>query len=166
MTTTPTLCSSLPLISLFVAAMATAAAMDGDIRLVPQIAVGSSGFEPGFAVEVRTPGPQQFVVRPEMLISEDGDLGVGGALLVELSKSADMPSRQALAVGPRLVYHNADRRGWEGDMLATWGFDLSDGAANWRHSVGALAAGGVLHDPRNDELDLGLTVGIFYAFRL
>lgn len=153
-------------IALLASALSTAMAMDGDVRLVPQLAIGSSGFEPGLAVELRNADTPTLIVRPEILLSEDGTLGAGGALLIDLATTAQMPARQSLAIGPRVVFHNADRSGLEADMMGLWGFDLSDGVGTWRHSVGLLAAGGVLRDPRHDELDLGITAGIYYAFRL
>lgn len=136
-----------------------------DLRLVPQVAVGTSGFEPGLALEWRGTGVNNLIVRPEVLISEDHHLGGGGALLFDLTSSTDLPSRQALAIGPRVVYHHADDSGWEVDALATWSFELSDAVKPWRHSIGALAALGVLEDRKHDGVDLGVTVGGFYAFR-
>lgn len=154
------------LVALLTAAMATASALENDIRLVPELALGTSGLEPGFAIEVRTAGVHPVIVRPELLLSEDGHLGVGGALLVDISPQARLANRQALAVGPRIVYHNANDSSWEADAMATWAFDLSDGIVPWRQSVGALAALGLLRDPEHEDYGIGLTAGVFYAYRL
>jgi len=167
MTTTPDR-TRLPLLTVAVlaSALTSAMAMDGDVRLVPQFAIGSSGFEPGFAVEVRSASAPQLIIRPEIMLSEDETIGGGGALLLDLATTADLPTKQSLAIGPRVVFHNADASALEADMMALWGFDISNGVATWRHSVGLIAAGGVLRDPRDDEYDLGLTAGVWYAFRL
>lgn len=165
MTTIASTRHHLPIIALLVAGICTAPAAEQDIRLVPQLAFGTSGLEPGIALEVRTGRIQPLIVRPEVLLNEDGRLGVGAALLFDISSATRLSERQALAIGPRLVYHHADESGWEADAMATWGIDLS-GRLAWRHSVGVLAAIGALHDPEDDDTGIGLTGGIYYAYHL
>ncbi len=144
----------------------SAGALDhgNDVRIVPQLMVGTSGFEPGLALEWRGPANPDVIVRPELLISEDGRLGGGGALLLVLDRHLDLPARQAIAIGPRVVYHNADDDGWEADALATWSYELSGDVRAWRHAVGALAALGVVRDRDAHDFDLGASAGVFYSF--
>ena len=139
-------------------------AADTDVRLVPQLVIGTAGFEPGVAVEIRGLARPELVLRPEVLLNEDGRLGVGGALLYDVSTGMDLPSRHAVAIGPRVLYHNSDHYGWAADAMATWGYDLAPEQRAWRHSIGALATVGALQDRKHDDTDLGASVGIFYAF--
>ena len=143
---------------------AAALDQDQDLRIVPQLVVGTSGFEPGLALEWRAPANPMVILRPELLISEDGQLGGGGALLVGLDQHLELPARQAVAIGPRVVYHHADDSSWEADVMATWSFDLSQDDRAWRHAIGALAAVGVVRDRENHDFDLGASAGVFYAF--
>jgi len=153
--------------ALLLCASATVSALDSDLdlRLVPQILFGTSGVEPGVAMEWRGPTNPLMVIRPELLISEDGQLGAGGAILYDLTPSMSLPAEQSFAVGPRVVYHNADESGWEADAMATWSYALSGGMSPGRHQIGAIAALGVCRDPENDENDLGASAGAFYSYR-
>lgn len=157
--------SLLRLVALAATLVAAIQAADTDVRIAPQLVVGTAGVEPGLALELRPAASPQIIVRPELLISEDGQLGAGGAVLVDASAALALPKRQALAIGPRVVYHHADDTGWEAGLLATWSFELSSDVRAWRHAVGALAAVGVCEDRRHDDVDLGATAGVFYAFR-
>lgn len=154
------------LIALLAVAAAGAWAADSDIRLVPQLAVGTAGFEPGLALEWRGSNHPGLVVRPELLLSEDGDLGGGLAVLCDLTPKLGLRAEQSVAVGPRIVYHNSDDTGWEASALGTWSYDLGGGPDSWRHAVGVLAALGLSEDRRQDDIDLAATVGVFYAFHL
>ncbi len=154
----------LPLVAVLAVLCAHAGAVENDVRLVPQLLVGTAGVEPGIALEIRPPANPLFIVRPELLISEDGRLGAGGAILFDLTPSTDLPGRQAVAVGPRVVYHNADDVGWEADAMVTWSYALSHDTRPWRHAVGALAALGLARDTDHHDTDIGATVGAFYAF--
>lgn len=154
------------LMALLAIATAGAWAADSDIRLVPQLAVGTAGFEPGLALEWRGSDHVDMIVRPELLLSEDGDLGGGGAVLYDLTPRLGLQIEQSVAVGPRIVYHNSDDTGWELSALGTWSYDLSGAPDTWRHAVGVLAALGLSEDRRHDDADLAATVGVFYAFHL
>ena len=152
-------------VALTVGLVASAVALDhgNDVRIVPQVMVGTSGFEPGLALEWRGPANPSIMLRPELLISEDDRLG-GGALLLALDQPLDLPDRQAIAIGPRVVYHHADDSSWEADVLATWSYELSRDGRAWRHAVGALAALGVVRDRDDHEFDTGASAGLFYSF--
>ena len=152
---------------LCLAVLATGASAAEDIRLVPQLLFGTAGIEPGLALEWRSWDMSPLVIRPEGLVSEDGRLGGGAALLYDLAPSVGLSRRTALAIGPRAVYHHADDYGWEVGGLATLGYTL-DGATgqSGHHVVGLLGAVGAVHDLRHDEADVGVTGGLFYAYRL
>ncbi len=144
--------------------VSAASAAEHDIRIVPQILAGTAGVEPGVALEWRGLDQPLLVVRPEVFINEDAEIGAGGSVLFDISSRLDLQQRHAVAVGPRLVYHNSDQYGWEADVMATWSYDLMSGNRSWQHSVGALGALGLADDKKHDEMDLGASVGIFYAY--
>ena len=144
-----------------------ALAVEQDVRLVPQITAGTAGLEPGLALEWRGLDLAPVIIRPEIFVSEDGHPGGGGAILYDLTSVAGLPSRHALAVGPRAVYHHSDEYGWEVDGMVTWGYSLTNAIDKPnRHVIGVLGAIGVAHDLEHDESDVGVTGGVFYAFRL
>lgn len=138
---------------------------DHDLRIVPQLVVGTAGVEPGVALEYRTASLNRMIIRPEVFLNEDSRVGGGGALLYNVGESFDLPHEQALAFGPRLVSHNSDKNSWEFDAMATYGISLSSMTQPWRHAVGLLAAVGVRHDKEHDEARIGANGGIFYSFR-
>ncbi len=152
-------------LALLVAVAAGICAAEDDLRITPQVMLGTSGIEPGVALEWRGQDLSSIVLRPEVLLSEDGRPGAGGAILYDLGSMVDLPSRQSLAIGPRAVYHNADDSGWEIDALATWGWNLSGSTTPWKHTVGVLAAVGVVKDKKHDETDVGASAGAFYSYR-
>lgn len=141
-----------------------ASAVEDTYRLVPQLSVGTSGFEPGVALEWRSTRFSSVIVRPEVFLSDGRHPGAGGAVLYDFSHDLALPLRHAIAAGPRAVYHNSDDRSWEAGGLGTYSYDLSSGPKSWRHSVGALAALGVIQENHPDEMTVGLTLGAFYAF--
>ena len=140
-------------------------AADDDLRIVPQLVVGTAGIEPGVALEYRTANLNHMVIRPEVFINEDSRIGGGGALLFEMSETFDLPKAHALAFGPRVVAHNSDDTGWEVDAMATYGVSLGSMTESTRHTVGVLAAAGVRKDKEHDETRLGANAGVFYSFR-
>jgi len=142
----------------------TASAMDNDLRIVPQILAGTAGVEPGVALEWRGLDKAVLILRPEIFLSEDGDLGAGAAVLYDVSNNLDLPERQAMAIGPRVVYHNSDQYSWEADVMATWSFDLKGDSRAWTHAVGLIGAVGVVHDKDDDDNEPGASVGLFYSF--
>lgn len=140
-------------------------AADDDLRIVPQLIIGTAGIEPGVALEYRTENLAHMVLRPEVFLSEDSRIGGGAALLYDFSKSFDLPQAHALAIGPRFVAHNSDDTGWELDAMATYGVALGSMTQPSRHVLGVLAAVGVRNDKVHDETRIGANVGIFYSFR-
>ena len=140
-------------------------AADDDLRIVPQLVVGTAGIEPGVALEYRTGNLERIVLRPEVFLSEDSRIGGGAAVLYEVAKSFDLPQAHALAIGPRFVAHNSDDTGWELDAMATYGVALGSMTMPSRHVLGVLAAVGVRNDKEHDETRIGANAGIFYSFR-
>ena len=145
-------------------------AVDSDIRVVPQVLYGTSGLEPGLAVEMawewRGPTSERLLLRPEILLNEDNRVGFGAAVLYDLTSFLILPERHFMAVGPRVVYHNADDSGMEADAMATWRYELSgDPESAGHHFLGALGALGVYRDRRHDSNEVGMSAGGFYAFR-
>jgi hypothetical protein len=169
MNTSPRTSTITPTMLAYVGAWAlmasTAAAVDHDLRIVPQITIGTVGVEPGLALEWRCYDRQSLIIRPEISMNDDGRIGAGGAVLYDASINLDLPKYHAIAVGPRVVFHNADRYSWEADAMATWGYDLVGGTRAWQHSVGVLAAVGVVRDKEHDDNDPSASAGVFYSFR-
>lgn len=143
----------------------TASAVENDLRILPQITAGTAGVEPGLALEWRGMDRTTLILRPEVFLSEDQNVGAGAAILYDISPSLGLAKRQAIAVGPRIVYHNSDQYSWEADAMATWSLDLKSGSRAWQHAIGVLAAVGVVHDKEDDENDMGASGGIFYSYK-
>ena len=142
----------------------SASAADNDLRIIPQVTAGTAGVEPGLAMEWRCYKWPSLILRPEVFVSEDGQIGAGGAVLYDISLGLELPKRQVVAVGPRVVYHNADHYSWEADAMATWSYDLVGGTRAWQHAVGILGAVGLAHDKEHDDNDLGASAGVFYSY--
>lgn len=134
-------------------------------RVGAQVLAGTSGIEPGAFAEWRFNEPG-LLLRPEVFINEDGHVGFGGAVAWE--GFFDLPDRHAIAVGPRLVYHNSDESGWEIDLMAIWSFDLST-AHRGRHYLEVIGAVGALEEEDEDNGDeetvVGASIGIGYGFQ-
>jgi hypothetical protein len=161
--------SLIPLIAAFALPALPLAAMDRAHeltapRLVGQVLVGTSGFEPGVAAEWRVSDPL-CVLRPEVFINEDARPGFGASVTWELS-FLNLPERQSITFGPRVVYHNSDDSGWEADAMAIWHFDLIP-SQRGRHFLEVIGTAGALQDEEDDENDtiIGVSAGIAYGFQ-
>ena len=150
--------------ALFAAHEAVHEKNDGIPRLVAQALVGTAGFEPGVAVEWRF-GPSHLLVRPEVFISEDHDLGLGGSIGWECS-FLNLPERHAITVGPRIVYHNSDDYGWGADAMAIWHFDLVP-SQRGRHFLEVIGTVGAIEEEKRGDNDVepGFSVGAGYGFQ-
>lgn len=135
-------------------------------RVGAQVLAGTSGIEPGAFAEWRFSEPG-LLLRPEVFINEDGHIGFGGAVAWEPG-FIDLPERHALALGPRLVYHNSDESGWEIDLMAIWSFDLIP-SRHGRHYLEIIGAVGALEEEDEDggdeETVVGASIGIGYGFQ-
>lgn len=137
---------------------------DGIPRAVAQALVGTAGFEPGIAAEWRF-GDPHLLVRPELFLNEDNRLGFAASIGWEL-EFLNLPERQALTIGPRLVYHNSDEYGWGIDALVIWHFDLVP-SQRGRHFLEAIGAVGAIEEEKggDDDVEPGFSVGIGYGFQ-
>lgn len=133
-------------------------------RLVGEVLVGTSGFEPGLAAEWRV-GDPLCVIRPEVFINEDERAGFGASVAWELS-FLNLPDRHAITLGPRVVYHNSDDSGWEADAMAIWHFDLIP-SQRGRHYLEVIGAVGALQDDSDNQHDtvIGASAGVAYGFQ-
>ena len=146
-------------------------AEDGALRIVPQILVGTSGFEPGVAVEFGIGSASRLILRPEVFVSDDG-IGGGAAVLWSLAKPFQLGDRNDFAVGPRLVHHNADEHGLEFSAMGIWSIGIGSNL-NRRHAIeiiGALGAVDEIDDDDDDDNDdegigFAASVGVGYAYR-
>lgn len=131
-------------------------------RVGVQVLAGTSDIEPGIFAEWRL-RDAELQLRPEIFLNEDGDVGGGGAIAWEPG-FIDLPERHALALGPRVVYHNSDESGWEFDLMAIWSFDLIP-SQRGRHFLEVIGAVGVLQDEEDDDHTVGASGGIGYGFQ-
>ena len=139
-----------------------------DIRIAPQIMVGTAGFEPGVALEYRPTSLTGWNFRPEVFLSEDVRVGAGLAALYDFSPSFSLPADQRIEVGPRAVYHNSDHNGWEGDAMAEYAYSLDNAPKPFTHTVGLLGDLGIREhkdDGGDKKLELGASIGAFYSYR-
>jgi hypothetical protein len=165
MNNTRNIVSSTAIIAALITSASFLPAADVDLRIIPQVAVGTAGFEPGLALEWRSAELGQIILRPELILNEDGDIGGGGAVLVDISDQLSSGMHHSLAVGPRVVNHHADDNTWEADLMATYGVGLGSMPDPWKHSAGLLGAIGVRDDQSDDAWRLGATAGGWYAYR-
>jgi len=131
------------------------------IRIGGQLMAGVAGVEPGGFAEFTFGRDQIWRVRPEVILNEDRDLGLGVALLWNL-KAMALPTDHSLWIGPRLAFHNADDWGGEGSALLIYNIPIT---GHQRHNIEVLAALGIIDDKDDDELALAAAVGAGYAFR-
>lgn len=133
-------------------------------RLVVQVLGGTSGIEPGIAAEWRFRN-ERIVVRPEVFLNEDEDVGGGASIGWNLT-FFDLPDHHAITVGPRVVYHNSDDSGWEADAQAIYSFGFL-GGPHRRHYLEVIGAVGVLEDTSgdDDETEIGASIGAGYGFQ-
>lgn len=138
----------------------------GNPRLVGQVLFGTSGFEPGLAVEWRYSAKHTMLVRPEVFLNEDSRPGGGVALGCELG-FLGLPSGHAITMGPRIVYHNSDDSGWEADALAIYHYNLRSDAHATGHYLEVIGGLGILEDKRDSDSSarLGTSVGVAYGFQ-
>lgn len=146
------------------ATVANLTAADGSFRIAPQIMVGTTGFEPGVAVEIQTSFWDPITFRPELFINNDGDLGAGAAVLWSLPNTFNLSERHLLAIGPRLVFHNSDDDGLEVSALGMWRIALGNQMSD-HHSIEILASLGVIQDRKHDDADVAAAVGVAYAYK-
>lgn len=159
----------LPLISIFAAGTQPLVAVDQprdtvSTRLIGELMLGTSGFEPGIAAELRTVGLAH-IIRPEIFLNEDFRPGFGISVAWNLT-FLDLPDRQMISVGPRAVYHNSDNSGWEADAMAIWHMNMGSKQRS-QHYLEVIGTLGALQDKDDDRRDtvIGASAGLAYGFQ-
>jgi hypothetical protein len=135
-------------------------------RLIGEVTFGTAGFEPGVAAEWTFNAEPRLMVRPEVLISQDGRPGVGVSLDWGLN-FIGLPAGQDLTVGPRVIYHNADDWGWGADLLAIYSVDIVPSTPG-HHYVEVLGTLGAIEDRRdsdNRNTRVAASIGLAYGYQ-
>ncbi len=146
---------------LFAAASAPVIAMEWkDVRVGPQVLLGTSGFEPGAFAEFTW---DHFRLRPELFVHDGRRPGAGVSGLWQLP--VDLLPAHTLHLGPRVAYHNGkhdhDPRG-EISAMAIYNMPLPPKDAASRHHLEIIAATGVVDE---DGTEFAFSAGAGYVFR-
>lgn len=150
--------------ALLLAGAVAADAMEVHPRIVGQVLVGRTGIAPGGAAELSFGSERNVLVRPELFINDDFDLGLGCGVLWQLPLR-ELPHDHSLHLGPRLVHHNQDDWGWEISAMGLYGFPLGDDGRHWLEGIAAF---GFLEEKRHrddSDLELGPWIGAAYAYQ-
>jgi hypothetical protein len=148
-------------LSLVVASLGSGVAMDWkDVRVGPQVLVGTSGFEPGAFAEFTW---DSFRLRPELFIHDRRRPGAGVSALWQLP--VELPAGHTLHLGPRLAYHNGrhedDPRG-EVSAMGVYNLPLPPNQGDSRHNLEIIAAPGLVDE---DGAELAFSAGAGYVYR-
>jgi hypothetical protein len=151
----------LAILALTAGTVAATTAMEWkDIRVGPQVLLGTSGFEPGAFAEFTW---DQFRLRPELFLHDRDRPGAGVAGLWQLPVS--LLDGHTLHVGPRLAYHNGDHgddpRG-EVSAMGIYNLPIPPKQADSRHHLEIIAAIGVVDE---DGTDAAFSAGAGYVYR-
>jgi hypothetical protein len=147
-----------------------AADVDKDPRVGGQALIGTTGLEPGAFAEFTFGNDYIFVVRPELFLNDDADLGFGGSALWQIPW--ERLEDHSLYIGPRVVDHNNDIEdvddddgyGLELGALAIYNIPFGGG----QHNLELLGAVGFVDEEDTDgdsDLTIGFSVGLGYAFQ-
>jgi hypothetical protein len=131
-----------------------------DIRVGPQVLLGTSGFEPGAFAEFTW---DQFRLRPELFIHDRDRPGAGVAGLWQLPVA--LLDGHTLHVGPRLAYHNGDDGHdprAEVSAMGIYNMPIPPKSADSRHNIEIIAAIGVVDE---DGAEAALSAGAGYVYR-
>lgn len=131
-----------------------------DVRVGPQVLVGTSGFEPGAYGEFTW---DAFRLRPELFIHDRNRPGAGVSALWQLPVTL-LPGH-TLHLGPRLAYHNGDDgddpRG-EISAMGIYNLPIPPKPGDSRHHLEIIAATGLVDE---DGAELAFSAGAGYCFR-
>ncbi len=131
-----------------------------DIRVGPQVLIGTSGFEPGAFGEFTW---DTLRLRPELFLHDRDRPGAGVSVLWQLPLS--LLDGHTLHLGPRAAFHNGDDsddpRG-ELSAMAIYNLPIPPKQADTRHHVEIIAATGVVDE---DGAELALSAGAGYVYR-
>ena len=131
-----------------------------DVRVGPQVLIGTSGFEPGAFGEFTW---DTFRLRPELFIHDRHRPGAGVSALWQLPVA--LLAGHTLHVGPRLAYHNGDDandpRG-ELSAMGVYNLPIPPTPGDSRHHLEINAATGLVDE---DGTELAFSAGAGYCFR-
>jgi len=145
----------------FTGAVTATTAMEWkDIRVGPQVLLGTSGFEPGAFAEFTW---DQFRLRPEVFIHDRNRPAAGVSALWQLPIT--LLAGHTLHLGPRVAYHNGDDgddpRG-EISAMAIYNLPIPPKPGDSRHNLELIAAAGVVDE---DGAEAAFSAGAGYVFR-
>lgn len=148
-------------LALITAAVGTTTAMEWkDIRVGPQVLLGTSGFEPGAFAEFTW---DNFRLRPELFIHDRDRPAAGASALWKLPVT--LLEGHTLHVGPRLAYHNGDDgddpRG-EVSAMGIYNMPIPLKPGDSRHNLEIIAATGVVDE---DGAEFAFSAGAGYVYR-
>jgi hypothetical protein len=151
----------LAVLALSLGAVVTGTAMEWkDVRVGPQVLLGTSGFEPGAFGEFTW---DRFRLRPELFIHDRDRPGAGVSGLWQLP--VPLLDGHTLHVGPRLAFHNGDHhhdpRG-EVSAMGIYNMPIPPKTADSRHHLEIIAATGVVDE---DGAEFAFSAGAGYVFR-
>ncbi len=149
------------IIGLLASVASTTTAMEWkDVRVGPQVLLGTSGFEPGAFGEFTW---DKLRLRPELSIPARDRPGAGVSVLWQLP--VPLLDGHTLHLGPRAAYHNGDNsddpRG-EVSAMAIYNLPIPPKQADTRHHIEIIAATGVVDE---DGAELAFSAGAGYVFR-
>lgn len=151
----------LPLL-LLAASVAPVVAMEWkDVRVGPQVLLGTSGVEPGAFAEFTW---DHFRLRPELFLQDFDRPGAGVSALWQLPVT--LPEGHTLHLGPRLAFHNGedshDPR-TELSAMAVYNMPIPPKQAASRHNLEIIAATGLV-DENGTEFAFSVGAGYVYRF--
>lgn len=153
--------SAFALVALLTSFSTVASAMEWkDVRVGPQILLGTSGFEPGAFAEFTW---DKLRLRPELFLHDRDRPGAGVSVLWQLP--AKLMAGHTLHLGPRAAYHNGDHsddpRG-EISAMAIYNLPIPPKQADTRHHLEIIAATGVVDE---DGAEFAFSAGAGYVYR-
>jgi len=153
--------SLLAVLGLSLGVLGVASAMEWkDVRVGPQVLLGTSGFEPGAFAEFTW---DQFRLRPELFIHDRDRPAAGVSALWQLP--VNLLAGHTLHIGPRLAYHNGDDnddpRG-EVSAMGIYNLPIPPKQADSRHHIEIIAATGIVDE---DGAEFAFSAGAGYVFR-
>jgi hypothetical protein len=151
----------LTVLALTCGVLGTAAAMDWkDVRVGPQVLVGTSGFEPGAFAEFTW---DKFRLRPELFLHDGDRPAIGASALWQLPVT--LLAGHTLHLGPRLAFHNGDDRHdprGEISAMGIYNMPIPLKPGDSRHHVEIIAATGLVDE---DGAEVAFSVGAGYVYR-
>jgi len=128
-----------------------------------QLLLSRAGIEPGIAAEWRwIRNDRTLSARPEIFLSEERKIG-GGVSLGWRIEWDGISMDHDLTIGPRFVFHNSVKLGWEASAMAIYSIPIM-AAFPKRHAVQLIGVAGIVEDIDDDVTEYAGTIGVSYAF--